>query len=153
VKVPIHCHRVGHAAFTRSAKHGIDVSLWSKLMRMCGADQLHIGSVEGKFYYDEAETQRNIKALRVPLEHVKPTMPCSSAGNRPGNLGVSVQTLGTDMMFLAGGGVHGHPDGSTAGAKAMMQALRAAMAGIPVEQAAKENKELARALPTLTLAH
>jgi ribulose 1,5-bisphosphate carboxylase large subunit-like protein len=58
-----------------------------------------------------------------------------------------------DMMFLAGGGVHGHPDGSTAGAKAMMQALHAAMAGIPVEQAAKENKELARALPTLTLAH
>jgi ribulose-bisphosphate carboxylase large chain len=56
-------------------------------------------------------------------------------------------------MFLAGGGVHGHPDGSTAGAKAMMQALHAAMAGIPLEQAAKENKELARALPTLTLAH
>ena len=153
VKVPIHCHRVGHAAFSRSPKHGIDVAVWSKLMRMCGADQLHIGSVEGKFYYDETETQRNIKALRHPLQHVKPTMPCSSAGNRPGNLGVSVQTLGTDMMFLAGGGVHGHPDGSTAGAKAMMQALHAAMAGIPLEQAAKENKELERALPTLTLAH
>jgi ribulose-bisphosphate carboxylase large chain len=153
VKVPIHCHRVGHAAFTRNAKHGIDVSLWSKLMRMCGADQLHIGSVEGKFYYDESETQRNITALRQPWRHVRSTMPCSSAGNRPGNIGANVKTLGTDMMFLAGGGIHGHPDGSTAGAKAMMQAVRAALADIPLEQAARENKELARALPALQLTH
>jgi len=64
-----------------------------------------------------------------------------------------VRTLGTDMMFLAGGGIHGHPDGSTAGAKAMMQAVRAALAGISVEQAAKENPELRRALPTLQLTH
>ncbi len=151
VKVPIHCHRVGHAAFTRNPKHGIDVALWSKLMRMCGADQLHIGSVEGKFYYDKAETQRTIGALRQPLHHVKPTMPCSSAGNRPANIGISVRTLGTDMMFLAGGGIHGHPDGSTAGAKAMMQAVRAALANVPIEEAAKKNLELQRALPALEL--
>jgi ribulose-bisphosphate carboxylase large chain len=151
VKVPIHSHRVGHAAFTRNPRHGIDVALWSKLMRMCGADQLHIGSVEGKFYYDKAETQRTIGALRQPLHNIKPTMPCSSAGNRPANIGVSVQTLGTDMMFLAGGGIHGHPDGSTAGAKAMMQAVRAALAGIPIEEAAKQNRELQRALPALEL--
>jgi len=151
VKVPIHSHRVGHAAFTRNPKHGIDVALWSKLMRMCGADQLHIGSVEGKFYYDKGETQRTINALRQPFHHVKPTMPCSSAGNRPANIGISVQTLGTDFMFLAGGGIHGHPDGSTAGAKAMMQAVRAALANIPIEEAAKKNLELQRALPALQL--
>jgi len=151
VKVPIHCHRVGHAAFTRNPKHGIDVALWSKLMRMCGADQLHIGSVEGKFYYDKTETQRTISALRQPLYHIKPTMPCSSAGNRPANIGISVRTLGTDMMFLAGGGIHGHPDGSTAGAKAMMQAVRAALTNVPIEEAAKQNRELQRALPALEL--
>ncbi len=151
VKVPIHCHRVGHAAFTRNPKHGIDVALWSKLMRMCGADQLHIGSVEGKFFYDKMETQRTINTLRQPLHHVKPTMPCSSAGNRPANIGVSVQTLGTDMMFLAGGGIHGHPDGSTAGAKAMMQAVRAALTGMPIDEAAKKHPELQRALPALEL--
>jgi ribulose-bisphosphate carboxylase large chain len=152
VKVPIHTHRVGHAAFTRNPKHGIDVALWSKLMRMCGADQLHIGSVEGKFY-DNGETQRTISALRQPLHHVKATMPCSSAGNRPANIGVSIQTLGTDMMFLAGGGIHGHPDGSTSGAKAMMQAVKAALASVPIEEAAKKNPELQRALSTLQLKH
>lgn len=151
IKVPIHAHRAGHAAFTRNPKHGIDVALWSKLMRMCGADQLHIGSVEGKFYYDRLETQRTIAALRQPWLHIKPTMPVSSAGNRPGNIGVSVETLGTDMMFLAGGGIHGHPDGSTAGARAMMAAVRAAVSGMPLDEAAQKHPELLRALSTLEL--
>jgi ribulose-bisphosphate carboxylase large chain len=151
VKVPIHSHRVGHAAFTRMPKHGIDVALWSKLMRICGADQLHIGSVEGKFYYNKQDTQQTIAALRKPLHHIKPTMPVSSAGNRPANIGVSIQTLGPDMMFLAGGGIHGHPDGSTAGAKAMMQAARAALSGVSLEEAASKYPELRRALPVLQL--
>jgi len=151
VKVPIHSHRVGHAAFTGMPKHGIDVALWSKLMRICGADQLHIGSVEGKFYYNTQETQQTIAALRKPLHHIKPTMPVSSAGNRPANIGVSIRTLGNDMMFLAGGGIHGHPDGSTAGAKAMMQAAKAALTGMSLEEAASKNPELKRALPALEL--
>jgi ribulose-bisphosphate carboxylase large chain len=151
IKVPIHVHRVGHAAFTRNPKHGIDAALWSKLMRMCGADQLHIGSVEGKFYYDKLETQRTLNALRQTWYHIKPTMPVSSAGNRPGNIHISIETLGVDMMFLAGGGIHGHPDGSTAGAKAMMEAAKAAISGVPLEEAAKKYPELLRALSTLEL--
>jgi ribulose 1,5-bisphosphate carboxylase large subunit-like protein len=66
-------------------------------------------------------------------------------------IGVSVETLGTDMMFLAGGGIHGHPDGSTAGARAMMAAVRAAVAGMPLNEAAQKNPELLRALSTLQL--
>ena len=80
-------------------------------------------------------------------------MPVSSAGNRPSSIGANIKTLGTDMMFLAGGGIHGHPDGSTAGAKAMMQAAQAALSGISLEEAAKTHPELARALPTLELKH
>lgn len=151
VKAPIHTHRVGHAAFTRNPKHGIDAALWSKLMRMCGADQLHIGSVEGKFYYDRLETQRTIAALRQPWLHIEPTMPVSSAGNRPGNIRVSIDTLGNDMMFLAGGGIHGHPDGSTAGARAMMAAVRAAVSGVSLKEAAEKNPELMRAVSVLEL--
>jgi ribulose 1,5-bisphosphate carboxylase large subunit-like protein len=55
------------------------------------------------------------------------------------------------MMFLAGGGIHGHPDGSTAGAKAMMEAAKAAISGVPLEEAAKKYPELLRALSTLEL--
>lgn len=57
-----------------------------------------------------------------------------------------VKEVGTDVMLAAGGGVHGHPDGSEAGAKSMRQAIDAAMQGIPVTEYAKDHKELARML-------
>jgi len=78
-------------------------------------------------------------------------MPVSSAGNRPANIHVSIEMLGNDMMFLAGRGIHGHPDGSTAGARAMMAAVRAAVSGIPLREAAEKNLELLSALSTLDL--
>ena len=49
-------------------------------------------------------------------------------------------------MVGAGGAVHGHPMGAKAGAKGLRQAIDAAVNNIPVEEAAKEHPELARAL-------
>ena len=60
-----------------------------------------------------------------------------------------VKEVGTDIMLAAGGGVHGHPDGSEAGAKSMRQAIDAAMKGIPVLEYAKEAPELAKMLAFL----
>ena len=57
-----------------------------------------------------------------------------------------IKAVGTDVMLAAGGGVHGHPDGSEAGAKSMRQAIDAAMLGIPVTEYAKDHPELARML-------
>jgi 2,3-diketo-5-methylthiopentyl-1-phosphate enolase len=55
---------------------------------------------------------------------------------------------GPDMIFLAGGGMLGHPMGYTAGAKAFRQAIDAAMAGIDLAVAAKQQPELRSALET-----
>ena len=60
-----------------------------------------------------------------------------------------IKDVGTDVMLAAGGGVHGHPDGSEAGAKSMRQAIDAAMKGIPVVEYAKDHEELARMLSHL----
>lgn len=60
-----------------------------------------------------------------------------------------VKEIGTDIMLAAGGGVHGHPDGSEAGAKSMRQAIDAAMKDIPVTEYAKDHPELARMLAFL----
>ena len=146
VNVPIHVHRCGHGAYTRNPKHGIDSSLMSKLVRLCGGDQLHVGSVAGKFYYDTLDTMRCLSALRDEWGSIKPTLPVSSAGNHPGNIKANMEVMGNDMLFLAGGGIHGHPDGSTAGGRAMMQAVEAALQGIPVERAVAEYPELGKAV-------
>jgi ribulose 1,5-bisphosphate carboxylase large subunit-like protein len=57
-----------------------------------------------------------------------------------------LRDVGTDVILAAGGGVHGHPDGSEAGAKSMRQAIDAALAGVPVVEYAKDHPELARML-------
>jgi ribulose 1,5-bisphosphate carboxylase large subunit-like protein len=55
-----------------------------------------------------------------------------------------IDALGTDIILAAGGGVHGHPDGSLAGAKSMRQAIDAAVEGVNLLEYAKTHKELMR---------
>jgi len=57
-----------------------------------------------------------------------------------------IRDLGNDCILGAGGAIHGHPMGPIAGAKAMRQAIDAAMQGIPLTEAAKEHPELKAAI-------
>ncbi len=52
------------------------------------------------------------------------------------------------MIFMAGGGMLGHPMGYTAGAMAFRQAIDASLAGVPLDVAAQECAELRAALET-----
>ena len=45
IKVPIHVHRTMHGAFTKDPLHGINMLALTKLVRMCGGDALHIGTL------------------------------------------------------------------------------------------------------------
>lgn len=78
--------------------------------------------------------------------HIKPTLPVSSGGLHPGLVPDVMKALGSDIALLVSGGIHGHPKGTRAGAKAAMQAIEATMNGIKLEDHAKKNKELAEAL-------
>jgi len=146
IKVPLHVHRCGHGAYTRHPYHGFSPVLVSKLGRMCGADELHIGVLWGKFHHDIIEARQHCETLRKPWLHFKPTLPTLSGGNDPSNVAISCTILGKDLLLLAGGGILGHPSGIRAGAKAMMQAAEAIEKGISVEEYAKERPELAEAL-------
>jgi len=53
---------------------------------------------------------------------------------------------GTDLVLLVSGGIHGHPKGTRAGAKATMQAIEAWQDGISLDEKAKKAKELKEAL-------
>ena len=54
--------------------------------------------------------------------------------------------LGKDIIIQTGGGIHGHPDGTLAGAMAARQAVDAVMSGVSLKHYARNNKELAAAL-------
>jgi ribulose-bisphosphate carboxylase large chain len=51
-----------------------------------------------------------------------------------------------DLVLQAGGGIHGHPGGTAAGARAMRQAVDAFMEGVTAEEYAKDHFELEQAI-------
>ena len=59
-----------------------------------------------------------------------------------------VIAAGVKMVNAELGGIHGHPNGTTAGAMAMRQAVDAAMRGVPLYSFARKHKELEEALKT-----
>lgn len=142
----IHAHRAMHAAFTRNKKHGISMLVLAKLSRLIGADQIHIGTVVGKMEGPKEEVMEIKNAIVGEWYGLKRTFPVCSGGLHPGLVPKLVEILGNDIIIQAGGGVHGHPEGSKAGAKAMRQSVDAVMDCIPLEEYAKKHKELQTAL-------
>lgn len=158
----IHAHRAFHAAFTRNPYHGVSMFTLAKLYRLIGVDQLHVGTPGvGKLEAKKRDVIYNARVLREKhfkpdsddvfhLEqewyHIKPAFPTSSGGLHPGTLPDVIEALGIDIVIQVGGGVLGHPDGPRAGAAAVRQAIEAYLKRIPLEDYARDHKELKRAL-------
>jgi ribulose-bisphosphate carboxylase large chain len=73
-------------------------------------------------------------------------LPVASGGLSPLHVPELIDLLGKDMVFQFGGGCHGHPDGTLSGAKAIRQAVEASLDGISLQEHAKNNIELEKAL-------
>ncbi len=147
IKVPIHVHRTMHGALTRDPLHGISMLPITKLVRMCGGDALHIGTLGvGKMSGNAGADLNNLHACLDPCGGYKTVMPVCSGGVYPGMVGKMVQASGKTVQIQAGGGVAGHPGGVRKGAMAMCQAVDAAFNDIPVQEYAKDHEELRIAL-------
>ena len=155
----IHAHRAMHASFDRNPKHGISMQFLAKLMRLIGVDEIHTGTGVGKLVGSQEEIKaissllrdRNVKErkhliLEQNWEKIKPAFPVSSGGLHPGLVPDELKIYGKDFVLLVSGGIHGHPKGTRAGAKATMQALEASKKKISLEEYAKTNVELRQAL-------
>ena len=74
-------------------------------------------------------------------------MPVFSSGQWAGQAADTFRQLGsTDLMYLAGGGIIGHPMGVAAGVASLRQAWDAAQAGIDIAEHARTHPELQAAL-------
>ena len=144
----IHAHRAGHAAFTKNPRHGISMKVISKAMRMIGVDQLHVGTIVGKMFETKEEVAENCDALTEEMFGLKQVLPVASGGLHPRLVPALMGFFGKDFVIQAGGGIHGHRDGTISGAKAMRQAIDATLQGIPLDEYAEKHRELKRALET-----
>ena len=145
-KLVIHAHRAGHAAFTKNLKHGIAMRPIATVARIIGVDQLHVGTVVGKMSETKAEVLENISACKDVMGGLKLVLPVASGGVHPRLVPALIETFGNDVVLQAGGGIHGHPEGTVAGAKAMRQAVDATLENTPLEEYAKTHRELKAAL-------
>lgn len=159
LKLVLHAHRAGHAAFTRG-RHGVSMIVIAELARLIGVDQIHIGTIIGKMVGDEKEVrhigeeieERFVKEdgsghiLSNKWYHIKPTFAVCSGGLHPGLVPMLIKTLGNDIIIQSGGGVHGNPLGTKSGAAAMRHAVDAALKNISLKDYAKDHKELRAAL-------
>lgn len=143
--VPIHVHRAMHGALTRSPDYGIDMQVICRLVRLVGGDQMHVGSASGKMEHP-ADLDRLLAACRDDWHGMKPMMPVSSGGLHPASVWPEAEAFGMDFVCQAGGGVHGHPDGTTTGARALRQAVDAVAAGRSMDEAGKEHEALRKAI-------
>jgi len=146
LKLVIHAHRAGHAAFTKNPLHGIAMKPIVSVARIIGVDQLHVGTVVGKMSETKEEVLENISACKDKLGALKPVLPVASGGLHPRLVPELIKTFGNDVVLQSGGGIHGHPEGTIAGAKAMRQAVDAVLAGKMLDEYAKSHRELAVAL-------
>jgi len=142
----LHAHRAGHAAFTKNPKHGIAMVVIAKLVRALGLDQLHVGTAVGKMAETREEVLRNIGALKGEMKNLRAVMPVASGGLHPGLVPALIDIFGNDFVIQAGGGIHGHRNGTVSGAKAMRQAVDAVLEGIPLKDFAETHRELQVAL-------
>jgi len=78
---------------------------------------------------------------------IKKCAPIISGGLNPTLLKPFIDVAGTvDFITTIGAGCHAHPDGTKAGATALVQSLEAYEKKIPIEKYAKTHKELARSI-------
>ncbi|AZS38267.1 Ribulose bisphosphate carboxylase-like protein 2 [Microbacterium lemovicicum] len=145
-EVPIHGHRAMLGAVNRSDQVGIGFGAWQKLARLAGADHLHTNGISNKFYETDEEVLASIAAVRTPLLGLTPTVPVLSSGQWGGLAHATYRAVGsTDLLVLAGGGIHGHPDGAAAGVASMRDAWRSAASGESVDDALDRSEALRRA--------
>ncbi len=159
-KMAIHAHRAMHAAFDRNPEQGINMMVIADFARLIGVDQIHIGTgigkLEGKIkdveeLIEEIEF-KDVKATKKRLAqkwwNIKSVLGVSSGGLHPGHVPFLIKHLGKDLVIQAGGGIHGHPFGTEAGARAMKQAVDAVMKKISLKEYSKTHVELEEALKT-----
>ncbi len=147
--LPIHGHRNGWGLFSRSPDIGISYVAWQKFWRLAGADHLHVNGLANKFSEPDASVIASARACGRPLFAGAgyQAMPVFSSGQTAVQVDETHAALGhADLIYCAGGGIIGHPDGVAGGVASLREAWEATMAGIPLAAYAETHPALRTAL-------
>lgn len=140
----MHGHRNGWGMLNRHPVFGMDFAAYQKIWRLAGIDQLHVNGLGNRFWEPDDSVVHSLEACATPLlggMSVLPVVACGQWGGQAPETWRRTRT--TDLLYVAGGGIIGHPDGPAAGVAALQLWWQAATEGLTTEQAAAKYPELA----------
>lgn len=136
-QLPIHGHRNGWGIFSRHPMLGMAYPALSKIWRLAGVDHLHTNGIRNKFCEPDESVLASIKSCLTPIwKDSDCAMPVLSSGQWAGQAFDTYKEIqSTNLMYLCGGGIMGHPSGVAAGVASIREAWQAALEGMDAEQA------------------
>jgi ribulose-bisphosphate carboxylase large chain len=115
----IHFQKSGDKILTdKTHRFSMDFKVICALAGMMGVDFIHAGMWSGYNSTDETDLRDIMNIL-----HTHGVMPALSCGMHPGLVKAIEAKFGIEFMANTGGAIHGHPNGSFAGATAMRSAI------------------------------
>lgn len=145
----LHGHRNGFGALSRCDVLGIGFGAYQVLWRLAGVDHMHVHGLDGKFAQENSEVIESTAMCLSPLDDQSDdrVLPAFSSGQWAGTVPVTWKAAGgDDFLFMAGGGIMGHPGGPAAGIESIRAAFRAMSDGKTLEEAAGSSESLREAL-------
>ena len=145
----LHAHRNGWDLLTRHPGLGMEFRPYQKIWRLLGVDQFQINGIRAKYWEPDESFVRSFHDCMTPIfSPADRPLPVVCSGQWGGQAWDTFARTGRtlDLMYLGGGGIHGHPMGPAAGVAAIRQAWQAAAQDIPAETMAKRHPELAASL-------
>ena len=150
-RLPIHGHRNGWGMYGRTPAIGMTYIAYQKFWRMAGVDHMHVNGIRNKFCEEDASVIASARECLAPMFDTPnrgcEIMPVFSSGQTARQAPDTYRALGcTDLIYACGGGLVAHPSGIAAGVRGLRQAWDAAVAGIPLDEYARDHAELRQAL-------
>ena len=146
-QVILHAHTNG-LAFHERSKWGVAFRVWQKIWRLLGIDHLQINGIDGKYWQDNDSVIAAYQDMTRPLGSLMSTLPVFCSGQWGGQVPETYKRteFSTDLMYLGGGGIHGHPMGAQGGVTAIRQAWESSVANQDLYDYALTHPELSQAL-------
>ncbi|WP_102225912.1 3-oxo-isoapionate-4-phosphate decarboxylase OiaX [Acidimangrovimonas sediminis] len=145
----LHAHRNGWDILTRHPALGLEFRAYQKIWRLLGVDQFQVNGIAAKYWEpDDSFVKSFGDCLRPIFSEADRALPVVCSGQWGGQAPETYRRTGgrLDLMYLGGGGIHGHPMGPAAGVTAIRQAWDAAASGIPLADYARSRPELEASL-------
>ncbi|MBF0232929.1 MAG: hypothetical protein HQK65_07810 [Desulfamplus sp.] len=145
----IQAHRSGYVLLSNNVRFSISYSVLAQLLHLSGADEIHIGSIFGRFDVKKQEALNSLKYITKSAEDKKTSFPIISGSVTPAIIEATVNEIGHDIIFMAGSGIIGHPLDIEAGVKSIKEMIDIVMDGTRIESHLsnqKTSKELMHAI-------